>query len=454
MDTDHTEIDISLAKTVTDLPSELLSHVFRCLHQPSHPNPPSIDPPHIYPTESEVIRNALAAACLVNKNFNELAKPFLWQDVSVASGRGWMAVVETLMEEVRDEQEDERGAMIMRGIETSGGSMGGSTGLPDRGRDLGPRGDHRARISFAPDELTFSTARPPDPLVYHEDEESQEVEMLSPESDSSNDPTTPTSAALLVEPYTYTHSTPLSHSLPGFARAAQQPKSSYLPSILTPPKTRQQSPVRLRSRSSRSRSRSRSFNNTTVNPPIPPSRTGRASGLQRSETIPVTSKEHSTSRSRSRAREEPYVETIASRLSNFADSFLNGNDEKGKERAMSDITSPPRLLRMNSDDRGRSRGRSSGTEHSNINEDMEWTFDDSALSWDGDGEEVEDNREEGMMVETPGRYIQVLSFSNFRTTGTYRTLEEAVRGKFVTSGRVEGVLKVRHDQDRFGLIRG
>jgi hypothetical protein len=43
---------------------------------------------------------------------------------------------------------------------------------------------------------------------------------------------------------------------------------------------------------------------------------------------------------------------------------------------------------------------------------------------------------------TPGQYIRHLSFANFRTTGTRRTQEEAVRGKFVTGGRLEGVLKV------------
>jgi len=42
---------------------------------------------------------------------------------------------------------------------------------------------------------------------------------------------------------------------------------------------------------------------------------------------------------------------------------------------------------------------------------------------------------------TPGQYIRHLSFANFRTTGTRRTQEEAVRGKFVTGGRLEGVLK-------------
>jgi hypothetical protein len=43
----------------------------------------------------------------------------------------------------------------------------------------------------------------------------------------------------------------------------------------------------------------------------------------------------------------------------------------------------------------------------------------------------------------PGPYIRHLSFSNFRTIGSGRTHEEAVRGRFVTGGRLEGVIKVR-----------
>ena len=52
-------------------------------------------------------------------------------------------------------------------------------------------------------------------------------------------------------------------------------------------------------------------------------------------------------------------------------------------------------------------------------------------------------RDEDELLPTPGPYIRHLSFVNFRTIGSRRTQNEAVKGRFVTSGRLEGVLKVR-----------
>ena len=46
------------------------------------------------------------------------------------------------------------------------------------------------------------------------------------------------------------------------------------------------------------------------------------------------------------------------------------------------------------------------------------------------------------LLPPPGPYIRHISFTNFKTIGSRRTQEEAVRGRFVTAGRLEGVLKV------------
>jgi hypothetical protein len=46
------------------------------------------------------------------------------------------------------------------------------------------------------------------------------------------------------------------------------------------------------------------------------------------------------------------------------------------------------------------------------------------------------------LLPPPGPYIRHLSFTNFRTIGSRRTQDEAVRGRFVTAGRLEGVIKV------------
>lgn len=46
------------------------------------------------------------------------------------------------------------------------------------------------------------------------------------------------------------------------------------------------------------------------------------------------------------------------------------------------------------------------------------------------------------LLPPPGPYIRHLNFTNFRTIGSRRTQDEAVRGRFVTAGRLEGVIKV------------
>lgn len=46
------------------------------------------------------------------------------------------------------------------------------------------------------------------------------------------------------------------------------------------------------------------------------------------------------------------------------------------------------------------------------------------------------------LLPPPGPYIRHLSFVNFRTIGSRRSQEEAVRGRFVTGGRLEGFIKV------------
>lgn len=55
------------------------------------------------------------------------------------------------------------------------------------------------------------------------------------------------------------------------------------------------------------------------------------------------------------------------------------------------------------------------------------------------------------LLPPPGPYIRHLNFTNFRTIGSRRTQDEAVRGRFVTAGRLEGVLKVnnRRNDSRF-----
>ena len=70
--------------------------------------------------------------------------------------------------------------------------------------------------------------------------------------------------------------------------------------------------------------------------------------------------------------------------------------------------------------------------------------DEVAPLWGEQEPSTEDDDDPGDPTELlppPGPYIRHISFNNFRTIGSRRTQAEAVRGRFVTAGRLEGVIK-------------
>jgi hypothetical protein len=119
---ERTSSQNSVAKqptTIESLPIEVLSHTFSLLppafypsghesHQPapSHPLQPSPDTldPQSATKESAVARQTLHSVVQVNRAFRDAARPWLWEDVDVYGGRGWLSVVQGLVEEVGGEE--------------------------------------------------------------------------------------------------------------------------------------------------------------------------------------------------------------------------------------------------------------------------------------------------------------------------------------------------------------
>lgn len=105
--------------TIESLPIEVLSHTFSLLppafypsghesHQPAPSNPHQPSPDTLDPQsatkESAVARQTLHSVVQVNRAFRDAARPWLWEDVDVYSGRGWLSVVQGLVEEVGGEE--------------------------------------------------------------------------------------------------------------------------------------------------------------------------------------------------------------------------------------------------------------------------------------------------------------------------------------------------------------
>lgn len=188
----------------------------------------------------------------------------------------------------------------------------------------------------------------------------------------------------------------------------------YLPSILTPPGSRRSSPHRLRSRSlSRSRSRSQKAARNELSPERsaggPPSVVRRQSTLRRAATSEDVHDEKEEMSEAAEMIAEAGTGGILQRLDSTEGTTTTTRSENMHIQSRPEPESKEILDYFGED----------------------WRY--GIL--DMDEEMFEED------PDTPGPLIKHLSFANFRTTGTRRTQEEAVRGKFVTGGRLEGVLK-------------
>ncbi|RSH76624.1 uncharacterized protein EHS24_005509 [Apiotrichum porosum] len=359
------------------------AHIVACLDP--HPNPP------------QTVNDAISSLTKTCSHALESARPWLWENVDVRSGRGWLAVVDALTEEVVDSHPDE----IEPDHEVMSSEVLSGAGI--------------APLTLSPTDATLAAAA--DPLSYASASASAAREAAdatgepcafdagssSTENQAQVVPSVPvgsliggllgggggsgTGRSTLGRKVTI-NTTVAQISGPG-ADIIAPPQPRRLSALLTPPGSRNVSPhnARLRGRS-RSPRRQLAFEADGISAVL--SRSLSLSSGQR-PFMRQSSLSHHT------------------RVFSDFDEDESASDESSLMTAMR--TPPKDSLELPRED-------------------------DMAME---DAEAVPNVNPD--MLPPPGPYIRHINFINFRTIGSRRSQEEAVRGRFVTAGRLEGVIK-------------
>ncbi|KAL1407663.1 hypothetical protein Q8F55_007096 [Vanrija albida] len=341
----------------------------------------------------------------------EATRPWLWENVDVLSGRGWLSVVNALTEEVEDKLDEEPGepedvearlaeafvghenAASGSSSEGSGSANGSAHGTPKSPFDAA-FGRHTDMLPDTPaTSASSSTSVPPIP----------------PASFGQQPPTIAPSQPLPLPLGLGKGKPPLQRSVTINAQVAEAfiesvrnepmsaghashrfgptPQPRRLSMLITPPGSRNNSPAGPRLRG-RSRSPRRGLDFSTE---------GITSVLQRSLSLSLPGDQRPFARHSSLSH---------SRV--FRDDEQDEDLDVGhRESLMAGMRTPPNLESPPAEP----------TEEDptpNVNPEL---------------------------LPPPGPYIRHLSFTNFRTIGSRRSQDEAVRGRYVTAGRLEGVIK-------------
>lgn len=381
------------------LPIEVLSLVASLVSPPFYLPPPPAEPSprppaHIVesldpkPAPQQTSSQAVSALTKSSAHVLEATRPWLWENVDVRSGRGWLAVVDALTEEVVDAVEDEvvHHESVFVDTPPSPRSPGQSPG--------GFRPHHHHHTS--PDVGTSASAAAAAAAAASQ-QPSQPVETM---------PSVPVGTAMrdprenlgLMRSVTINENVAKAYySDKGWThertRTMSPPQPRRLSMLITPPGSRNTSPsARLRGRSRSPRRNlvfeegissvlARSFNQRSFSGSLPPG-------------------------------QRPLMRQSSLSLSRTAHALLEESDDEdcdqGNHQFMQALRTPPKenedLPKVEQEEEA----------HENANPDL---------------------------LPPPGPYIRHLSFTNFRTIGSRRSQDEAVRGRYVTAGRLEGVIK-------------
>ncbi|ODN84553.1 hypothetical protein L202_00481 [Cryptococcus amylolentus CBS 6039] len=381
-----------------DLPLDVLCNVVALVPPPFYAAPPPLEPsptppnelianldpsPHPAQTDGQCI-SALtrASSCLL-----EAARPWLWEHVDVKGGRGWLAIVNALTEEVIEQDVEQ--------LTPLGGSVGGGSDGTGSGGQTPVTGPEALRHPGA-------------------------IAAQSMQAYAS-----PPSSATMPFPVN-SSAGPMMAS--GFSSSPPQP--SHIHQLLTPPTSRTSSPAPGQQPNSPAVSVSGSGSDRAEHSPSPgPSSISSATrtklrGRSRSPRRTVgfeTQGIHAVlerSRSASDGSQRPpggntrgflHRRTSLSRSRTWHDSPGDDEEEEEDDEIMPLVTPPVKPPKT-----GVITPRVTPEDRENANPEL---------------------------LPPPGPYIRHLSFTNFRTIGARRSQEEAVKYRFVTAGRLEGVIK-------------
>ena len=441
------------------LPIEVLSQIAALVPDAYHPaaddaSSRSPTPPHHildaldpYPAQEHTAPNTISALSRSSQQLLEASRPWLWEDVDVRSGRGWLAVVNALTEEVGDQPAAESSITI------EGLPLKALADLPLHSHayqlpvtPISP--DHEPQVLPAVDAHVAFEAMNAGYGYFHASAPNQGYP--APYNPG------PTTNALGAAGLTFPMEGPQTPTLHSYS-PPQPPHASLL---LTPPGSRGSSPHPGLTRQDTIRGDSPAARTDSSG-----SGSARDLGLSRHSTITSSSPLPSSlataraaaiarlrGRSRSPRRSVGFdTEGISAVLERSRSASAHGHGS----RDFSPGGSWPRRIPLERRRSSLSRARTwaeTGFDDDDEEDDIVTELSPSKLQAaltppSANKEELDDfddlqsncNPE---LLPPPGPYIRHLSFNNFRTIGSRRTQDEAVRGRYVTAGRLEGVIKV------------
>ncbi|KAK8865960.1 hypothetical protein IAR55_001109 [Kwoniella newhampshirensis] len=380
-------------QTISQLPLDVLSNIVALIPPPFYSSLPPSEPtttplpevldsidPTPYPKQNHT--QLISAFSRASSRCLEAARPWLWENVHVRSGRSWLAIVNALTEEVVETDIISETITPQNG---GGGSVPTPTPIP-----IEPVSGPEAHQAPATISQGFGAYMMP--------------------SVSSTFPYPNGSSSLSA-------ATGINFNAPQYSYSPPQP--SHIHMLLTPPTSRTSSP----------------HPKLSVN--------------SSQETLPTTTS----------------IITSPTALANKA--RLRGRSRSPRRNVGFDTESLDVVLdrsRSNSSHNSGSSRKGFLQRRSSLSRSKVWieheTHDDEDEAEEADqvpplaeavtfklgvitARSADDTRGSGNpeLLPPPGPYIRHLNFTNFRTIGSRRSQEEAVRGRFVTAGRLEGVIK-------------
>ncbi|RSH92863.1 hypothetical protein EHS25_008309 [Saitozyma podzolica] len=418
---------------VASQPGVHQTHIIRALD----PYPPDPSPPlHTLSSASKASHTLLSAA-----------RPWLWENVDVKSGRGWLAIVNALTEEVVDETENNTHEVVpiegkfpglagvghgLVGTGALGGASAGSglgvEGLPLTSEALAIMSAAAAAAAAAQPHVPAGV--PPTPMSPEQattTTQDMQVDPVAgpgpgPAPDAHTQPNTVpggtgryiSSQPSMTYPYPFptgASSSSVQIAIPPQTYSYSPPQPPRLSMLLTPPGSRNASPHP-----------NTTPNSVTVTSPRRGSAAGAGAPEGASSSIeracmPMSFEKRTSSLSRGKTRAEMWSQAEAEEPGDGDDEMTGDADEGSPEirgRTMSPVTPKDTVRTLELADH---------VDHAEVDDDETWYNVNPEL------------------LPPPGPYIRHLSFTNFRTIGSRRTQDEAVRGRFVTAGRLEGFIK-------------
>lgn len=407
------------------LPLDVLSNVAALIPPPYYPWPHPAAQTTATTPAPDVIRNldpapaplqtdlqAISAITRASSRLLEAARPWLWEDVDVKTGRGWLAIVNALTEEVIEQDVESLTPIAGSAPASDGTGSGRATPVPPQEppRQPGtiPQATH-AYTSSSSSALPFPIASGPGHVA----------SGSSAYPQMSTSPPQPTHIHQLLTPPTSRNTSPRARTSPA------------LPPILTNPQPRaEQSP--------------------SPGPPAPPGPSappgppgpstgpGPSNGVSPSAVARTKLRGRSRSPRRSVGFDTEGIQAVLERSRSASSHRSNGPSGSVRGAFMHRRTSLSR----------------SRTWHDGPRDEEEDEDEDEVMPLTGPPARykagvitprllpAERETANADLLPPPGPYIRHLNFTNFRTIGSRRSQEEAVRGRFVTAGRLEGVIKV------------